>query len=125
LTRHAKFSAFECRPGKNRRPFHPLQKEGVGEQAVARSRHGRCSPLGALVRDRGEWAVYRVDQGRARLRRIRAGALTDRDAEILSGLDPGDKVIVYPSDQVQDGLRVHLTMTQPLSSGSTLPTGMK
>ena len=64
------------------------------------------APLGALIRDRGDWAVYRIEQGRARLRAIRVGTLTDRDAEILAGVDPGDQVVVYPSDQVQDGLRV-------------------
>jgi HlyD family secretion protein len=64
------------------------------------------APLGALIRDRGAWAVYRIEQGRARLRAIQTGTLTDRDAEILSGVNPGDPLIVYPSDQVQDGLRV-------------------
>ena len=64
------------------------------------------APLGALVRDRGQWAVYRVGSGRARLRPVRVGALTDQDAEILSGLVPGDQVVVFPSDQVHDGARV-------------------
>ena len=64
------------------------------------------APLGALVRDHGEWAVYRIEQGRARLRPVHVGTLTDRDAEILAGVNPGDQVIVYPSDQVMDGLRV-------------------
>jgi HlyD family secretion protein len=64
------------------------------------------APLGALVRDRGEWAVYRIEEGFARLRTVRVGTLTDRDAEVLSGISPGDRVIVYPSDQVRDGLRV-------------------
>jgi HlyD family secretion protein len=64
------------------------------------------APLGALVRDSGDWAVYRIEQQRARLRPVRVGVLTDRDAEVLSGLAPDDEVIVYPSDQVQDGLRV-------------------
>jgi HlyD family secretion protein len=64
------------------------------------------APLGALVRDRGGWAVYRIEQGRARLRAIRVGTLTDRDAEILAGVNPGDQLIVYPSDQVHDGLHV-------------------
>jgi HlyD family secretion protein len=63
-------------------------------------------PLGALVRDRGDWAVYRLEQGRARLRPVRIGALTDRDGEALSGVSPGDQLIAYPSDQVRDGLRV-------------------
>jgi HlyD family secretion protein len=64
------------------------------------------APLGALVRDRGGWAVYRIERGRARLRPIQVGTLTDRDAEILAGINLDDQVIVYPSDQIQDGLRV-------------------
>lgn len=64
------------------------------------------APLGALVRDHGDWAVYRVEQGRARLRAIHVGTLTDRDAEILDGVNPGDQLIVYPSNQVHDGLLV-------------------
>jgi HlyD family secretion protein len=63
------------------------------------------APLGALVRDHGGWAAYRIEQGRARLRPVRVGTLTDRDAEVLSGTQPGDRLIVYPSDQVRDGLR--------------------
>ena len=72
------------------------------------------APLGALVRNAGNWAVYRIEQQRALLRPVRVGVLTDRDAEILSGLNPGDTVIVYPSDLVHDGLRV-----QPRAAGRT------
>jgi len=64
------------------------------------------APLGALVRDRGGWAVFRVEQGKARLRAVQVGALTDTVAEILGGLAAGDKLIVYPSDQVRDGVAV-------------------
>jgi len=65
------------------------------------------APVGALVRNDGGWAVYRLEQGRARLRAVSIGTLSERDAEITSGLDPGDRVIVYPSDQVSDGIRAH------------------
>jgi HlyD family secretion protein len=64
------------------------------------------TPLGALVRDSGDWAVYRIEQQRARLQPVRVGILTDSDAEIVSGLKSGDSVILYPSDLVHDGLRV-------------------
>ncbi len=65
------------------------------------------APLGALVRDNGRWAVYRIEHGRARLRPIDVGTLTDRTAEVLAGLEPSDVLIMYPSDQVHDGLRVN------------------
>jgi HlyD family secretion protein len=64
------------------------------------------APLGALVRDNGHWAVYRIERGRARLRSIQVGTLTDQTAEVLGGAHPGDVLIVYPSDQVRDGVRV-------------------
>jgi HlyD family secretion protein len=69
------------------------------------------APLGALVRDRGGWAVFRVEQGRARLRPVTVGALSDQDAEILSGAAPGDVLVDYPSDQVRDGGRVKANKT--------------
>jgi HlyD family secretion protein len=81
------------------------------------------APLGALVRDRGGWAVYRIEEGRARLRPVRVGTLTDRDAEVLSGLSSGDQVIAYPSDQVQDGLRVRARTSQvAVPNESAFPT---
>lgn len=63
-------------------------------------------PLGALVRDGGGWAAFRVSDGRARLTRIDIGALDDRDAEVTRGLRPGDRVVAFPSDKVRDGVRV-------------------
>jgi HlyD family secretion protein len=67
------------------------------------------APVGALVRNNGAWAVYRVEQGRARLRPVTVGTLSDLDAEIASGVNPGDALIVYPSDRVTDGVRVRPT----------------
>ena len=61
-------------------------------------------PLGALVRDKGGWAVFRLETGKVRLRPIDVGALTETAAEVLSGLKPGDRVVLYPSDQVRDGV---------------------
>lgn len=69
------------------------------------------APLGALVREGGGWAVYRVAEGRARLTPVQLGALTDREAEVRSGLRPGDRVIVFPSDRVRDGVRVRTRQT--------------
>ena len=61
---------------------------------------------GALVRSKGDWAVFRSEGGRAHLRRVHVGILTDRDAEILEGLSPGDAVVDYPSDQVVDHVKI-------------------
>jgi HlyD family secretion protein len=64
------------------------------------------APLGALVRDKGGWAAFRVEAGKARLRPLTIGALTDTAAEVLAGARPGDQLVVYPSDQVRDGVAV-------------------
>lgn len=66
------------------------------------------APLGALVRSDGGWAVFRVVDGRARLTPIAVGAMTDREAEVRSGLKVGEKVAVFPSDKVVDGVRVRV-----------------
>lgn len=63
-------------------------------------------PIGALVRSNGDWAVFRVVDGRARLTPVEVGALTEREAEIRRGLVGGQIVVVFPSDKVADGVRV-------------------
>lgn len=65
-------------------------------------------PLGALVRADGRWAVYRVTSGRARLTPVDVGAMTDREAEIRSGLKSGEPVVLFPSDQIRDGAPVRV-----------------
>lgn len=64
------------------------------------------APLGALVRDKGGWAVFKVVDRRARLTPVQVGARTDREAEITRGLRAGEEIVVFPSDQVRDGVRV-------------------
>jgi len=63
-------------------------------------------PLGALARTDGRWAVHRIEEGRARLRTVEVGALTDREAEIRAGVADGERIVVFPSDAVIDGVRV-------------------
>jgi HlyD family secretion protein len=63
-------------------------------------------PLGALQRHAGGWALYRIVGGRARLTPVSVGAITDKSAEALSGVGEGDQVIIFPSDQVTDGVGV-------------------
>jgi HlyD family secretion protein len=65
-------------------------------------------PLGAAFRRGGSWATYVVDGGRARLRSVEVGHRGETGIEIVSGLQPGETVIVHPGDRVQDGVRVEL-----------------
>lgn len=63
-------------------------------------------PAGALFRDSGGWSVFTVEDGRARLRAVKAGHRNPDEVEILAGLEPGAVVILHPSDAVADGVRV-------------------
>lgn len=63
-------------------------------------------PTSALFRHAEGVAVFVVEDGRARRRSIALGERGSSLAEVRSGLIPGDRVIVHPSDQVDDGVRV-------------------
>jgi HlyD family secretion protein len=63
-------------------------------------------PIGALFREGADWAVYTVQNGRATLRRVTLGARNGIVAEVSSGLSEGEAVVLHPSDQLSDGIRV-------------------
>lgn len=63
-------------------------------------------PSGALFRGSDGWQVYVVKGGRASLRSVELARQSGREAMLVSGLSPGDQVILYPSDAVRDGVKV-------------------
>ena len=63
-------------------------------------------PASALFRRDDGWAVFVVEDGRARLRTIRLGPGSGLLTEVVEGLSAGDAVIVHPGDAVEDGVRV-------------------
>jgi HlyD family secretion protein len=63
-------------------------------------------PAGALFRVDGSWAVYRLDGGRARLRKVGIGDAAGTAVEVLEGLVEGDRLLVHPGDKVREGARV-------------------
>jgi HlyD family secretion protein len=63
-------------------------------------------PIGALFRDGGDWATYVMSDGRAQARSLSIGERNESLAQVLDGLQPGDKVILHPSDLVADGVAV-------------------
>ncbi len=66
----------------------------------------RC-PRAALFRgDHGEWAVFRIVNGRATLTRIEVGLVGNDYVEITNGLNPGDDVVIGPDATVVDGVTV-------------------
>ena len=63
-------------------------------------------PVGALVRHDSAWAVF-VVRGRRVTRQAVTLALQGRDrAAIATGLAAGDTVVVYPGDDIADGVRL-------------------
>jgi HlyD family secretion protein len=63
-------------------------------------------PSSAMFRTGVGWAVYVMEAGRARLRSVQAGRQAGLETQILAGLEPGEQVIIHPSDEVGEGRRV-------------------
>jgi HlyD family secretion protein len=63
-------------------------------------------PSSALFRSGERWAVYVVDDGRARVTTVDAGATDGAWTVVTSGVGDNDSVVVEPSDAVRDGTRV-------------------
>ena len=63
-------------------------------------------PLGALWRQGEAWRVFVVEQGRARLRAVTLGPQDDNYRAITEGLEQGERVVVFPTAAVTDGIRV-------------------
>jgi HlyD family secretion protein len=65
-------------------------------------------PASAVVRDAAGWSVFVVRDGRAKRQRVEVGHRTGAAVEIREGLTSGMQVILFPSDQVADGVRVRV-----------------
>ena len=64
-------------------------------------------PRSALFRGSGsQWQLFVVKNGRASIQNVTIGLMNDRQAEILEGIAPGDRVIVAPETTLGDGKRV-------------------
>jgi HlyD family secretion protein len=93
----------------------PAQWTGLGHEyrvfvsiVVWQSDNALQVPLGALFRQDGKWAVFKVVNGRAKTVLIEVAHMNASQVEILSGLAGGDKVIIHPSDLIADGTRVEI-----------------
>jgi len=63
-------------------------------------------PTGCLFRSGGRWAAYEVRDGRASEVQVELGRRNESVAQVVSGLEENDQVIVHPPDSVRDGSRV-------------------
>jgi HlyD family secretion protein len=65
-------------------------------------------PGSATFRQGDNWSVFVVEDGRARLRVIQVGHRNQVEAEILAGIGPSEIVVLHPSNQLRDGVRVRM-----------------
>jgi HlyD family secretion protein len=65
-------------------------------------------PASALFRLGAGWAVFIAESGRARLREVEVGHRSEVEAEVLGGVRAGERVLLYPSDRISDGVRVRV-----------------
>jgi len=63
-------------------------------------------PSSALFRTKEDWSVFVAEDGAAVLHIIEIGRNNGTLAEVLKGLVEGDRVILYPSAAVSDGLSI-------------------
>jgi HlyD family secretion protein len=77
----------------------------------------RLIPRSALFRGAaGDWQVFAVRGGVARLVPIEIGLINDELVEVASGLDETDQVILAPETNLTDGTRVSPIVTRPAES---------
>ena len=63
-------------------------------------------PTSALFQQDGSWTVFVVREGKAVRRTVGIGHRSAEAAEVLGGLAEGDEVILFPSDQIEEGVQV-------------------
>lgn len=63
-------------------------------------------PASALFRSKGAWAVFVVVDGAAQLRTIEIGPNNGIEAQVTGGLSEGDRVVLYPSSGLTEGMSV-------------------
>jgi HlyD family secretion protein len=63
-------------------------------------------PAGALFRHGDGWAVFAVTGDRTARRAVSLGHRSALAAEVIDGLAAGERVVLHPSNRVEDGTRV-------------------
>jgi len=63
-------------------------------------------PLSALFRQGQQWAVFVAQNQRSVLRPVEIGHENGLEAEVVSGLEAGERVVLHPGDRVSPGVRL-------------------
>ena len=63
-------------------------------------------PSSALFRSGDGWSVFVVEENKAYRRQVQVGQRTPFEAEILGGLKENEQIIVHPSNEISEAMRV-------------------
>lgn len=63
-------------------------------------------PISALFRYEGQWSVFQVIYGVTARTPVDIGQMNDQFAEVVSGLNEEDTVVIHPGSDVEDDVRV-------------------
>lgn len=63
-------------------------------------------PVSSLFRGNEGWRVFVIEHGKAVDKPVRIGMRGAVQAEVLDGLSPGVRVVVHPTNELSDGMRV-------------------
>ena len=66
-------------------------------------------PASALFRHGQSWGVFVIGaESKAELREVEVGLRNGLEAQVLSGLEAGDRVVIHPSDSVVEGVELSI-----------------
>lgn len=77
-----------------------------GEIVTSRGEDIVTIATSALFREGQAWEAFVVSDGRAERRQVVLGRRNEDRAEILEGIEPGEPVILFPPETVEDGVVV-------------------
>jgi hypothetical protein len=72
-----------------------------------------------LFRSEGPQVAVVGPDNKVQLRHINIGRDYGTTLEILGGVSPGDKIVINPSDSLEDGQQVNVAQSQPNQQGQT------
>jgi HlyD family secretion protein len=76
-------------------------------------------PSSAVFRESDGWRLFTVADGRANLTSVTVGERSGALTQILSGIEVGSEVILFPSDELEHGTRVKAEPTEERSESAT------
>jgi len=91
----------------------PEQRQGLGDQYRVFVRIVSWAgadvlqiPQSALFRHAERWAVFVEEDGRAVLRYVEIGHMSGDTAEVLAGVELGERVVAYPGAAIETGVKI-------------------